>query len=375
MTEPQKDKGRDMTGTYTLYGAEVSYFTGKARSYLRWRGVPLVEEIATQAVYRDIILPNVGWPVIPVLKAPDGSVHQDTADIIAYVEAAERRAPPAVPATPLQRFVAELMHLYADEWLVIPAMHYRWTYNEDWAYGEFGALSAPDVSRAEQYEIGKKNGQRFKGALPVLGVSAETIPGIEASYRDFLTEFSRHLSAHPYMLGDRPCLADFAVFGPLYAHLYRDPTPGELMKRTAPKVADWVERMQAGAAGKGALLADDAIPETLEPILARQMREQFPALVDTVALFDTWAATATPGAFVPRALGEIWIDIEDHRGPAQARSFPLLRMQAVTDAYEAMDAAAKPRADALLERVYGEPLKTFRLPKRLTRTNFRLALA
>ena len=363
-----------MTG-YTLYGAEVSYFTGKARAYLRWRGVPFTEEIATQAVYRDLILPAVGWPVIPVLTAPDGTVVQDTADIIAHVEAVEHLSPPATPATPLQRFVAELLHLYADEWLVIPAMHYRWSFNEDWAYQEFGALSAPQLSRAEQYEIGKKNGQRFKGALPALGVSEETIPGIEISYEAFLAEFSRHLAAHPFLLGERPCLADFAFIGPLYAHLYRDPTSGEMMKRSAPRVADWVERVHAGIAGEGELMADDAIPETLEPILARQMREQFPALEETVKLFAGWCETATSGAFVPRALGEIQIEIEDHAGPAQARTFPLLRMQAVTDAYDAMDEGARVRADALLDRVRGLPLKTFRLPKRLVRTNFRLALA
>jgi hypothetical protein len=121
-------------------------------------------------------------------------------------------------------------------------------------------------------------------------------------------------------------------------------------------------------------MAEDAIPETLEPILARQMREQFPALVETVELYARWAGEAAPGAFVPRSLGEIWIEIEDRRGPAQARTFPLYRMQAVTDAYDAMDDGAKARADALLERVLGEPLKTFRLPKRLVRTNSRLAV-
>ncbi|MBY9065466.1 glutathione S-transferase N-terminal domain-containing protein [Hyphomonas sp. WL0036] len=362
-------------GGYTLYGAEVSYFTGKARAYLRWRGVPFQELPATQAVYRDLILPNVGWPVIPVMTTPDGEVVQDTADIIAIVEAREKLRPPALPETPVQRFVAELLHLYADEWLTLPAMHYRWSYNEDWAYAEFGALSAPEASRAEQYEIGKKNGQRFKGALPILGVHAETIPGIETSYEAFLAEFSAHLEAHPYLLGARPCLADFAFIGPLYAHLYRDPASGELMKRLAPRVAGWVERTHAGETGTGDLLAGDAIPETLEPILARQMREQFPALVETMRLFEGWAAEASPGTFLPRGLGEIWVEIEGARGPAQARTFPLYRLQAVTDAYDAMDAGARARADALLERVRGAPLKTFRLPKRLVRTNFRLALA
>ena len=136
---------------YTLYGAEVSYFTGKARAYLDWRGVDYVEELATQQVYRDIILPAVGWPVIPVMKTPSGEIVQDTADIIAHIEAAEGLSPPAIPDTPVQAFVAQLLQLYGDEWLVLPAMHYRWNYNEDWAYQEFGAISAPDRPAPEQW--------------------------------------------------------------------------------------------------------------------------------------------------------------------------------------------------------------------------------
>ena len=360
---------------YTLYGAEVSYFTGKARAYLRWRGADFEEQIATQQVYRDIILPNVGWPVIPVLKMPDGTIVQDTADIIEQVEAAEHREPPVLPATPLQRFVALLLQLYGDEWLTLPAMHYRWTYNEDWAYSEFGALSAPQLSRPEQYEIGKKNGQRFKGALPILGVHAETIPGIEKSYEAFLEEFSRHLEAHPFLLGERPCLADFSLIGPLYAHLYRDPKSGELMKLLAPSVAEWVERTHAGEAGTGNLTADDTIPETLLPILQRQMREQLPALMDTNALFADWAANATSGDAVPRAFGQISVSIEGTAGPAAARSFPIWRLQAVLDAYEAMDADGKARADALLASVGGTALANIELPARLARKDCRLVLA
>ena len=360
---------------YVLYGAEVSYFTGKARAYLRWRGAPFSEALATQAVYRDIILPNVGWPVIPVMVMPDGKVIQDSADIIAEVEAREGRTPPVMPETPLQHFVAELLHLYADEWLTLPAMHYRWSFNEDWAYGAFGALSAPEATPAEQYEIGRKNGQRFKGALPVLGVHPETIPGIEQSYEAFLVEFSAHLEAHPFLLGARPCLADFAFIGPLYAHLYRDPSSGEMMKRLAPRVADWVERTNAGQTGEGGLVAGDGIPPTLEPILARQMREQLPALSRTLSLFEAWAGKASPDAFLPRGLGEIEVEIEGRRGPAQARTFPLFRLQAALDAYDAMDAAAKARADSLLARVGGEALKTLRPSKRLVRRNYRLALA
>ncbi len=360
---------------YTLYGADVSYYTGKARAYLRWRGVPFQEVMATGEVYKDIILPNVGWPVIPVMKAPSGEIVQDTADIIAHVEAAEARTPSAYPVGEVQNFVSELIHLYADEWLVLPAMHYRWNYNEDWTYGEFGRMSAPHLTPEEQYQIGAKNGQRFKGALPPLGVSASTIPGIEASYEALLDELSAHLKNHDFLLGERASLADFAMIGPMYAHLWRDPTSRELMETRAPLVAAWVKRVHEGEGKTGTLLADDAIPETLLPVLARQMREQIPALKATLALFADWADSAEPEAKLPRGLGEIEVSIEGHSGPAQARTFPLFRLQAVQDAYAGLSAEARAKADTLLEKIGGTAVKDVQLPKRLARRDYRLALA
>lgn len=358
---------------YTLYGAEVSYFTGKARAYLRWRGVPYIEQTATQEVYRDVILPTVGWPVIPVVRAPSGEILQDTADIISHIEAEESRDPSVLPDTPLLRFVAELLHLYGDEWLVIPAMHYRWSYNEDWAYSEFGALSAPQLSPEEQYELGKKNGARFKGALPVLGINETTIPGIEKSYEAFLDDFSAHLETHPYILGHRTTLADFAFFGPLYAHLYRDPTSGELMKRIAPRVAEWVERVESGERGDETVPHEDAVHGTLIAILARQMREQLPALLATAIHLREWAAKSDAGAQVPRGLGEITIEIEGCRTNAVARSFPLWRLQGALDVYHSMDDETRARADALLDDIGGADLKTVDYP-RLKRENYQLVL-
>ena len=360
---------------YTLYGAEVSYFTGKVRAYLRWRGLAFEEVAATREVYRSIILPKVGWPVIPVLAMPDGEIVQDSADIIARIEAREKLSPPVQPEGAVQRFVSELLHLYADEWLVIPAMHYRWTYDEEWAYAEFGALSAPDLPPEAQLEAGRNLGKPFRGMLPMLGVTEDTHPGIEASYEAFLADFSRHLDAHPYLLGGRPCLADFAFIGPLYAHLYRDPTPGELMRRIAPRVAEWTARTHAGAENVSDLPDDDSVPETLVPILRRQMHEQLPALQATNILFTDWLKGAAARDTLPRGFDMIPITIDGSIGQAAARSFPLLRLQAVLDAYGALDAGAKARADALLAETGGEALKTFRLPARLTRRQYRLALA
>lgn len=360
---------------YVLYGSEVSLFSGKARAYLRWRGADFEERLATRDVYKDIILPKVGWPVIPVLELPGGEVVQDTTDIIETIEAHTPDGPRAIPTGPLQQVVSRLLDLFGDEWLVIPAMHYRWNYNEDWIYGEFGRTSAPDVAPAEQYAIGKKNGERFKGAVPMLGVSEDTIPGVEAAYEAFLKDMTEHLRHHAYVLGDRPSLGDFALNGPLYAHLLRDPESGRLMERLAPKVADYVRRVQAGGPGGRDLVADDGVPQTLEPILSRQMTEQMPVLVETAALFAAWAKSAGPGADVPRGFGLVEFQTGGFEGECAARSFPLWRLQAVTDVIDAMDAGAKERLAELLDRVGGSPLMDFRLPARLVRRDCRLKLA
>ena len=51
-----------MTGVaeYQLLGAEASYYTGKVRAYLRWKGIPFREVLSTRSVFADIIVPRTG---------------------------------------------------------------------------------------------------------------------------------------------------------------------------------------------------------------------------------------------------------------------------------------------------------------------------
>ena len=72
--------------TTTLYGAEVSYFTGKVRAYLRWAAIPFEEVLSTADVYRQVIVPAVGAPVIPVLRDGNGRILQDSTVIAVVVK-------------------------------------------------------------------------------------------------------------------------------------------------------------------------------------------------------------------------------------------------------------------------------------------------
>ena len=228
--------------SYTLYGAEISYYSGKIRAYLRYKGIPFEEVPSSRDVYKDVILPRVGWPVIPVIVTPEDETLQDTSEMIDFFEERFPEAP-VCPEGPRQRVVALLIEVYGDEWLKLPAMHYRWNHNTDWIVPQFGALSAPEADLETQRAIGERTCKPFRGSLPVLGVTEETIPAIEASYEALLGELDRHFAAHDYLFGSRPSIGDYGLIGPLYAHQFRDPASGALMERLAPRVVDWVRRM------------------------------------------------------------------------------------------------------------------------------------
>jgi len=364
----------EMRDSLTLYAAPLSLYSGKARAYLRWTGIPFEEVLSTPQVYQEVIVPHVGLPIIPVIRDADGAIVQDTTEIIDHLEP-RSPAPSVYPDTPRQRLAALLLELYGDEWLVIPAMHYRWAYNEDWVYGEFGAVAAPDAPEDRRKAIGQGLGARFKGFLPALGITPETVPAIEASYEALLGELEAHFARYPYLLGARPSIGDFGLIGPLYAHLYRDPASGALMKRRAPAVAAWVERMhQPPAPGSGDFLPDDAIPETLLQVLRRQMREQLPVLADTAARFADWAA-AHPDADIPRSIGFHDFTLENVTGSRAILPYSLWMLQRVLDYIHGLDGQARADANALLDSVGGATLPGISVTPRLARHHHRLMRA
>ncbi len=355
--------------TYILYAAPISLFSGKARAYLRWKGVAFEEIAPSTEIMKTKLMPAIGWPVIPVLETPDGAFIQDTADIISYFEASET-GPSVYPNGPVQHYVTELLHTFADQWLTLPAMHYRWNYNEAWVLEEFGKLAMPDADRKMQIEIGNKRGAMFKAMVPMLGVTPDTAQAIEASYLGFLDDFSAHLEQHDFIFGGQPSLADFALYGPLYAHLYRDPASSEIMRAHAPNVARWVERLRDGNYGDGDLIAGDVIPDTLLPLLARHNAEHLPVLSAVNALLGEQDSDD-----LPRALGMVPFTLKDVTGQTLARPFSLFRLQAALDQYQTLDTDQTAHANRVLEATQGSALKGFVMAKRLTRRNYKLAIA
>lgn len=284
---------------FKFYAAEISYFSAKVRPFFRYKGIPVEEIPPSPAVYRDVILPRTGLGFIPVVVTPEDETLQDTSDIL---DTLERRfpEPPVYPPTPVQRVVAHLLEVYADEFLVLPAMHYRWSFPE----GE--ARAREEFVRASgDPQVAAVFADRMKGTLPFLGVLPQTIPAIEAHLQDLLAVLSKHFEAYDYLLGSRMSLADLALMGPLYAHLFLDLVPGRLLREVAPNVCAWIERMNHPEPRAGTFVEDDALPPTLLPLLHLVGCDAVRVVMDGAEAVESWADTR-PADMVepPRLVGK-----------------------------------------------------------------------
>lgn len=364
------DRTLDRTRFYRLYGSDVSYFTAKVRPALRAKRVPTLELLATQAAYRDVIIARTGLAFIPVVVTDRDETWQDTSEILDALEA-RFPDPPLYPADPVLRVLAYLLELYADEFLVLPALHYRWSFprSATKARGDFAATTG-DVDSANQFA------DRISGSTPFLGVCPASIPALEAHTADLLDALSRHLGEHQFALGTRPSLADCALMGPLYAHLYLDAVPGDLLRERAPRVCHWIQRCNCpdpDVPGQWAAWPD--LAPTLRPLLELIGADAVPLLLDTVRAVEAWAATRAPDLVEPpRAVSGHRTQLRGAEFQRYTSPYTLWMVQRPLDAYRALAPPQRAAVDAALAGTGCEALFAHQPALRLGKRRFKLAI-
>lgn len=364
---------------YVLYGVEASYYAAKIRAALSYKRLPFEEVQASRAVYKDVILPRVGWPVLPVLVTPDDVTVQDTSDMCDLIDA-RHPLPPLLPPAGGARVLSFLLEFLGDEWLKLPAMHYRWNYNYDFAVAEFGYNNDPHYSREEQLRIGAKIARQFHGWLPPLGVLPDSYATIEQDYLAFLQLLDSHFAEHPYLLGSAPTLGDFAFFGPLYAHLFRDPAAGEVMSARAPRVVAWIGRLRAGAPDAQPLTEPMTIPVSLWRIVKLLCRDFVPMLVGEMAGVQRFLAQHPRDQEVPRHCGTQRIVLGrdtplEVTVPRALFSYDQWMLQRVQDAWQGLSAPQRRDLRSMFANVGAEAVLDIAVPLRLERRHFRLMRA
>ncbi len=263
-----------MSSNYTLYGSYASYYTAKVRSYLRKKGIPFVERLPSDPVFRSEVRPASRTHRIPQVRTPEGRIVQDSIAIIDYLET-RFEAMPALPKTPKQGVFVRLMELLASEGLVALAWKHRWLFpeNETFIKLDFGRSFRPQGSNAELLKYGQLITDRMTSyGLPESTAAVRS--ELDAQYLSLLVLFEAHLEQYPYFLGGQPTQADYSIMGAMHAHLGRDPAGLRMMQDHAPRTFRWVENMLLPEVQASefydvdiALLGNDELPETAIKIL------------------------------------------------------------------------------------------------------------
>jgi len=227
--------------------------------------------------------------------------------------------------------------------------------------------------------------QQMNSYLPVLGVTPDTVPAIEASHEALLAILDAHFAAHPYFMGGRPSIADFGMMAPLFAHLGRDPYPSQLMKLRAPNVFRWTERMNLAGIGDGEFWnqpsdfpAGDDVPETLLPLLRHIFADWGPELSAYADHYNGWLR-ANPGLptghlvsvsqerRVHPSLGEVTYELRGRTIRRQCAPQALLHFERAASLGRGLVGETGKQWQALLAATGGEVVMSIQLQRQVQR--------
>jgi glutathione S-transferase len=263
-----------------VHGLTVSYFTRKVTGYLDYKGISwrLRPSIGIILEAR-----AAGWNGgIPVVTTPDDGMIWDSTAVILHLET-RHPEPSIVPPDPVLRFLDFVLDDFSDEWLYRHAVGTRWLYEENrisgsWDIAREGSLEVPGGIEATRTMVA----DAMTACLPRLGVTRENVDAwVQRSLLPWQRALATHVEAHGYVLGGRPSLSDFALFGGNVGHFVNDPLCRRWTEESAPAVVAHTHALMTPCdRGFGAWL--DAVPDTLVALLAEIGRHYLP-----------WVAEAT----------------------------------------------------------------------------------
>ena len=269
---------------YELHGLKLSYFTGKLEAYLRAKGIAFTFVEMDTADFRRCAK-QTGVAQMPQLRTPQGDWLTDTTAIMARFED-QGIEPRLRPATATGAFLSRLLEDAFDEWLWRPALYYRWAFEED------ARLMGRQIARTmlrdlpvplwlKSLAITTRQKQEY---LRADGVTRDNGPAIERHYLAVLSMLEPVLAARPFLFGDRPCEADFGLFGPMFRHFSHDPTPAAILREQAPNLLAWTARLWAATPDR--LSGTDRVgdpPSDLNPLLRCIGADYLPYLAANLA--------------------------------------------------------------------------------------------
>ncbi|HYD87594.1 MAG TPA: glutathione S-transferase family protein [Vitreimonas sp.] len=312
-----------MTAPFRLFGAELSPYSIKVRSYLRYKGVEFEWLTRTNARQEEFAR-YAKLPLIPVLVDANENALQDSTPMIEALEA-EFPDRSITPDEAALAFVSALLEDYADEWLNKAMFHYRWSYPEDQESAAQRIAGAIFEGGEKPEGIEESVRTRMVSRLYHVGSSPETAALIEGSFARALELVEAMLKGRPYLFGGRPSLADFGLAAQ-FAQLLSDPTPGAIIRAQAPNVVAWIARMDSPTA-EGAFARLDDVRAPLADLLRMEVAGAYLAWMSANA-----AAVEEDANGVAAEIGGVMFTQKPQRYAAKAFAELQRKRAAVKDA-------------------------------------------
>jgi glutathione S-transferase len=261
-----------MADLFSLFGAEMSPYSVKVRSYFRYKAIPhqwILRNAESQADYQAY----AKLPIIPLVVTPQQNGIQDSTPIIDQLE--KLFPEPSVHPEGTLRFLSALIEEFGDEWGNKWMFHYRWAREVDQlaSAGRIARMQAPNASDYTYAALVEKIRTRMVERVWFVGSNEVTAAQIETGFAEMLELLETHLATRPYLFGGRPAYGDFGLWGQFY-ELWTDPTAGSLIEGRTPHLLEWIQRMLWPRAD-GAFESWATLQPTLMPILKNQVGRQF----------------------------------------------------------------------------------------------------
>ncbi len=262
-----------MADRYRIFGAELSPYSVKVRSYFRYKGIPhqwIIRNPDSQSEYQKY----ARLPIVPLVVTPQNEGLQDSTPIIEHMESVHPQ-PSIHPPDPVAAFVSVLLEEFGDEWGNKWMFHYRWARDVDQlsSAGRIARMMMPALDEQQLSAAVAQVRERMVGRVGFVGSNPQTAPQIEDSFCQTLAMLETHLANRAYLFGARPAFGDFAMWGQIY-NLWTDPTPGAIIEARATNVLAWIHRMLWPRA-EGNFEDWASLEPTLMPLLERQVGRLF----------------------------------------------------------------------------------------------------
>jgi len=331
-----------------LMGAPGSPYTRKMLGVMRFRNIPYRLEYQSRMVGREDkhrksrVQPKVA--LLPTFyfenQQGEETAVTDSSPLIRRFET-DYEGRSVIPSDPALAFIDRLLEDYGDEWLTKAMFHYRWHYDADIKKGgdilpRWGGVSQPeDQCRA----MGDFIRERQISRLSYVGSNEITTPVIEASFKRFIHLLDQLLTEQPFLMGERPGAADFAIYGQLTCLALFDPTPQAIILAECPRVYAWVEVVEDLS---GYLVSEDDWldmdnpPEALKNILSEVGRIYAPYLIGNAKAVQEKSELLT-------------MELDGSRWEQAPFTYQAKCLQWLRQAYQALSASDRARVDKVLD--------------------------